>query len=89
MRENIKKAFDKSFVGGFGEMVAVTSCRVLEEGCGHFLAGLSGGLRLPTACCLAACTLALLCCLSAFCFKDINNMDIDFRHSYKMKQHFS
>lgn len=41
------------------------------------------------ACCLAACTLALLCCLSAFCFKDTNNMDIDFQHSFKMNQHFS
>lgn len=78
MRENIKKVFDRSFVGGFGECVAVTSWQVLEEGCGHFLAGLRGGLRLPMACCLAACTLALLCCLSAFCFKDTNNMDIDF-----------
>lgn len=66
----------------------VTSWRVWGEGYGHFLAGLGGGLRLPMACCLAACILARLCCLSAFCFKDTNNIDIDFKHSFKMNQIF-
>lgn len=85
MRENIKKVFDRLFVGGFRERVVVIFGRVLEEGCGYFLAGLRGGLRLFTVCCLAVCIFVLFCCFFVFCFKDINNMDIDFRYLYKMK----
>lgn len=86
---NVRWWITRSLLGGFGgARISVTSWWVWGEDYSHFLAGLGGGLCLPMACCLAACTLALLCCLSAFCYKDTNNMDINFKHSFKMNQNF-